>query len=59
MLKVSANRSNMTNGIQHVRKTIKHLTCYNMLYGRYITEYNNVICSANRSNIDYPTCFIT
>ena len=45
-----------SNIFEHVQK---HLTCYNMLYGRYITEYNNVICSANCSNIDYPTYLIT
>ena len=31
-----------------------------MLYRRRITDYyNNVLDSANRSNIVYPTCFIT
>ena len=45
-----------SNIFEHVQK---HLTCYNMLYGRYITEYNNVIFKANRFNIDCPTCYIT
>ena len=66
MLKVSAIRSNMamlynmlerpSNIFEHVQK---HLTRYNMLYRRYITEYNNLLRNANRPNIDYPTCFIT